>query len=223
VTHASTVALLLGAGTVAGLDLSSGPQVLLNRPLVVGTAAGLLLGDPWSGLLVGSVLELFALEVLPVGAARYPDHGPGTVGAVLAVAIAGPHELWRGVLVGLLAALAGGWSLRWMRRAGATRVARASAALQALEPGILGRLQAAGFRSDLARSAVLTTIGLGLGFAVRFVGPFPPSWNPSLNAVALGAAGGAALNGAIRNAGRGRRLAALGAGLAAGTLWAVLG
>lgn len=110
-----------------------------------------------------------------------------------------------------------------MRRAGATRVARASAALQALEPGILGRLQAAGFWSDLARSVGLTAVGLGLGFGVRFVGPFPPGWDPSLNAVALGAAGAAALNGAIRNAGWGRRLAALGAGVAAGTLWVVLG
>jgi hypothetical protein len=43
-----------------------------------------------------------------------------------------------------------------------------------------------------------------------------------LNAAALGAGAAAAINGAIRNAGRGRRLGALGAGLAVGTLWAVL-
>ena len=74
-------------GIVVALDLVSGPQALLSRPLVAGTVAGLIAGDLEAGLRVGMLLELFALDVLPVGASRYPDYGPATVAAV---AVAGP-------------------------------------------------------------------------------------------------------------------------------------
>ncbi|MGH7591763.1 MAG: PTS sugar transporter subunit IIC [Gemmatimonadales bacterium] len=214
---------LLAVGTVAGLDLASGPQVLLARPLVAGTLAGLCIGDPAAGLVVGSALELFALEVLPVGASRYPDHGPGTVGAVLAVSLTGgTHQLWVGVTLGLLLAVVGGWSLRVLRRANARAVAGASAALQALVPGILGRLHWAAFRRDLVRSVGLTVLAIGAGLAVGHWTAAPPGWNRWLNATAMGAGAAAALNGALRNAGHGRRVAALGTGLLAGLLWVVL-
>ncbi|MGB7211564.1 MAG: PTS sugar transporter subunit IIC [Gemmatimonadales bacterium] len=209
---------LLVVGTVAGLDLASGPQVLLARPLVAGTLAGLCLGDLTAGLVVGSALELFALEVLPVGASRYPDHGPGTVGAVLAVAYIGPHQLWLGVMLGLFLATIGGWSLRWLRRANAVAVAGASAALQAFVPGILGQLHWAAFRRDLLRSIGLTALAIALGWAVGHLSAPPRTWDTWLNATAMGAGAAAALNGALRNAGHGRRVAALGTGLLAGVL-----
>lgn len=217
----ATLVGLLATGTVAGLDLASGPQVLLARPLVAGTIAGLLLGQPALGLTVGSALELFALEVLPVGASRYPDHGPGAVGAVLAVALMPVHELWRGVVVGLLLAMAGAQSLLWMRRGSARMASGATAALQALEPGVLGRLQWSGFRRDLLRSAWLAASGLLIGWGVAAIPPSPAGWSRTLNAVALGAGAAAALNGAFRSGGWGRRTVALGAGLLAGALWVV--
>jgi PTS system mannose-specific IIC component len=213
---------LLLTGTAAGLDLATGPQVLLNRPVVVGTLAGLILGDAWAGMLVGSALELFALEVLPVGASRYPDFGPGTVGAALVLWSGGVQDLWRAVLVGLAAAVAGGWSLMMLRRRNADAAAQATAALQALEPGVYGRLQRAGVGRDLLRSAVLTVVGVGLAQLSDLLPPVAADRAGWLNAAALGAGAAAAINGAVRNAGRGRRLGALGAGLAAGTLWAVL-
>ena len=218
----AVLAGLVATGTVAGLDLASGPQILLARPLVAGTLAGLCLGDPAAGALVGSALELFALEVLPVGAARYPDHGPGAVGAVLTVVLLGTAELWRGIAVGLALAVVGGWSLLWLRRAQTRAVAAAGAALQALEPGVLGRLQRSGLGRDFIRSLGLTLVAIGAGWMASRLPPVPVAWNVPLNAVALGAGAAAALNGAIRSAGRGRRLVTLGAGLIAGTLWAVL-
>ena len=79
--------VLLGLwATVAGLDLVSIPQGLLSRPIVVGAASGFLLGDPAAGFRVGVLLELFDLDVLPVGASRYPDYAAATAGAVLASA-----------------------------------------------------------------------------------------------------------------------------------------
>ncbi|MGH7585315.1 MAG: PTS sugar transporter subunit IIC, partial [Gemmatimonadales bacterium] len=75
--------VLLGLwATVAGLDLVSVPQGLLSRPIVVGAVSGWILGDPAAGFRVGVLLELFDLDVLPVGAARYPDYAAATAGAV---------------------------------------------------------------------------------------------------------------------------------------------
>jgi hypothetical protein len=59
------------------------PQAMLGRPLVAATVAGLLLGSVETGLLI-VLLECFALDVLPVGASRYPDYGPAAVIAVFA-------------------------------------------------------------------------------------------------------------------------------------------
>jgi len=106
------IVLLLVWGTVVALDLVSVPQAMLSRPLVAGTVAGWLAGDVEAGLRVGVVLELFALDVLPIGAVRYPDYGPATVAAV-ALAAGAPWELGLGLSVGmaLLLAVLGGWSL----------------------------------------------------------------------------------------------------------------
>ena len=93
--------LLLAWGTVVAVDLVSVPQALLARPLVAATVAGAIVGDLNAGLAVGLLLELFALDVLPVGASRYPDYGPGTVGAVLVVAHQPSPVLWIGAATGL--------------------------------------------------------------------------------------------------------------------------
>lgn len=97
----TTVALLLW-GMLVGLDLISVPQIMISRPLVAGVGAGFLTGDPLAGLAVGVVLELFALDVLPVGAVRYPDYGVATV---VAVAAAAHLPLARGVGVGVVLGL----------------------------------------------------------------------------------------------------------------------
>ncbi len=65
-------------GTVAGLDLVSVPQFMVARPFIVAVVAGAIVGDPLAGARIGIVLELFALDVLPIGAARYPDYGAAT-------------------------------------------------------------------------------------------------------------------------------------------------
>ena len=50
-----------------------------------GKRPKILAGDVEVGLRVGVLLELFALDALPIGAVRYPYYGPATVvGAALA-------------------------------------------------------------------------------------------------------------------------------------------
>mgnify|MGYP001324393366 FL=1 len=66
----TTLAALLVWGTLVGVDLVSAPQMMIARPFVAGTVAGLLLGDVETGLRVGVVFELFQFDVLPVGAVR---------------------------------------------------------------------------------------------------------------------------------------------------------
>lgn len=101
--------LLVLAGALFGMDAVSWPQVMISRPLVSATAGGWLLGDPSAGILVGAVLEIFALRHPPLGAARYPDTGPAGLVAGAAFAASGGHAPGA-LLVSVLA----GWSLGWV-------------------------------------------------------------------------------------------------------------
>jgi mannose/fructose/N-acetylgalactosamine-specific phosphotransferase system component IIC len=200
-----SILLLVAWGTLVALDLVSVPQAMLSRPLVAGLVAGWLTGDVEAGLRVGVVLELFALDVLPIGAVRYPDYGPATVVGV-ALAAGAPWEFGLGLSVGvaLIVASVGGWSLQLVRRWNARAIQRQAAALAAGESGAIRRLQYAGLARDGARGAVLTALGL-------------------LAAWGLGGTGlAAAANGAVRSAGRGPRLKWLTVGAAAGAVLALL-
>jgi PTS system mannose-specific IIC component len=219
----SALVPLLAWGVVVGLDLVSVPQGLLSRPLVAATVAGWLAGNVEAGMRAGAIVELFALDVLPVGASRYPEYGPAAVGA--AVLSAGlPQEGGAGVgaLLGLLVALPAGWTLEWLRHANARHVHRMSAALSAGSVRAIRTLQWSGLARDALRSALVTTAALGLALALR-VRLGPEATLPALlTPVLVGTGAAAALSGAVRTAGSGRRLAWVGIGLAAGLAAAVV-
>ncbi len=218
-----TVLLLLAWGTLTGVDLVSVPQAMLSRPLVAGTVAGALLGDVDAGLRVGAVLELFALDVLPVGAVRYPDYGPASVGAA-AISAGAPWELSLGLAVGvgILLATVGGWSLLALRRLNAAAVQRHTAALRSGEPRIIRRLHYAALARDAARSAVLSALALGgAGLVLRWV-RLDRETAVALTIAAIGAGAASALGGALRGAGAGSRRRWLTVGGALGTIIGVL-
>lgn len=59
----------VGAGALAVLELdaaSVGP-FLISRPLVVGPLIGWILGDAWSGAVLGAIFESLSLWELPLG------------------------------------------------------------------------------------------------------------------------------------------------------------
>lgn len=91
---------------------------MVSRPVVSGPLAGLLLGDPLTGMYVGALLELVTLHQLPVGASRGWDTGPASVAAVTAtVALAaGSVGLLIGVGFGVLVGWLGSWSVHVMRQ-----------------------------------------------------------------------------------------------------------
>ncbi len=163
-TEPSLLALtaLLLWGTLVGLDLVSVAQSMIARPFVAGTVAGAILGDMGAGMRVGVLFELFALDVLPVGAARYPDYGPATVAATAAAA-GSPWELSLGLAgtVGLLIAVLGGWSLQALRQLNARDIQRWAAALAAYVAARYAHLD-----RGTAVALTLTLVGAGLAAAL---------------------------------------------------------
>jgi PTS system mannose-specific IIC component len=206
-------------GVLAGLDLVSFPQGLLGRPIVAAPVAGLLAGDLAVGLQIGLVLELYALDVLPIGAARYPDYGPAAVVAAGSAVLSGAHALGPAALIGLVVAQVAGQGMDWMRRLNGRRVRAAEPALAAGDVRAVHRLQWWGLAGDMLRSGLVVLGGFAIGPAVlAFLAPA----GRALTLVLVGGATAAGLHGLFQRAGVGttRRWAV--AGLAAGVVIAWL-
>lgn len=215
----TTVILLLIWGTLVGVDLVSVPQMMIARPLVAGTVAGLLVGDVEMGLRVGVVLELFQFDVLPVGAVRYPEYGPATVAAVvLGHGTDGASAVGIAAGVGLMLSILGGQSLHWLRTANARAVRARSVELEAGDPRTLRRLHAGGLLRDVARAAVVTAVGLGFAWLLlRFgIADLPAAVLTTTSIAICGAALATGGTGLLRLVGRGSNLKWLAAGLVAG-------
>jgi mannose/fructose/N-acetylgalactosamine-specific phosphotransferase system component IIC len=215
---------LLGWGTLVGLDLVSVPQVMIARPIVAGPIAGAILGDPWTGLQLGALFELFQYDVLPVGAARYPEYGPATVAAVSAAhAAAGVLGVGLGALVGLVTAMAGGTSMHLIRRLNARAAHAVSERLEAGDTRVLVRLHVAGLLRDATRGALVTALGLALAQVVRVVAATLPVRGMTLLSVAaVAAAIAAGVAGTLRLIGRGPSLRWFAAGALGGAVVAWL-
>ena len=158
-------------GGMIGLDATSFPQAMLSRPLVAASLTGMILGQPLAGIAVGAVLETFALVVLPVGAARYPETGTAAVSAAAAFAMLAPAGAG-----GLLLALAFG--MYWERVAGASVILarrwneRMVASRTHMSAERLERLHLTAISIDFLRGAVIATSGAALGvFLLRMIAP----------------------------------------------------
>jgi PTS system mannose-specific IIC component len=163
VTLAGLVGLLPIAllGGIAGLDTVSFPQAMISRPIVAATLGGTLVGAPVPGLLVGALLELIALETLPVGASRYPEWGSASVvaGATYAADASLPAgALTVAVLGGLFVAWIGGLTMVRLRQRNAAVAGRQQGALDAGSRGAVVDLQLAGLTADFTRAFLLTGI-----------------------------------------------------------------
>ncbi|MEP6766634.1 MAG: PTS sugar transporter subunit IIC [Gemmatimonadaceae bacterium] len=150
-------------GGVLGLDVVSFPQAMLSRPIVASTLGGAFAGDAVAGLVCGAALECLAIESLPVGASRYPEWGSAsTVAGVLAAqggthaAVANAGSLVIAVVMGILTAWIGGWTMVRHRKLIA---AWARPRLPQLAVGnyrTVVSLQLFGMTADLMRGTTLT-------------------------------------------------------------------
>lgn len=157
--EALPIALL---GGLLGLDVVSFPQAMLARPIVSSTLAGTFIGHPESGLLIGVVLELIALDTLPFGASRYPEWGSaGVVGGALFAAEAKlPGALPASILAALLTASISGSSMVVLRRLIARRLERSRAQIEEGSRDALLSLHLSGMTLDLLRGAMVTTLAM---------------------------------------------------------------
>jgi len=207
--------------TLVGLDLVSLPQVMASRPLVAGTVAGLILGDLSFGVLAGAVMELFAMESLAIGAARYPDYGAATVATIVAGSGRPVAEvLGPAVVLGLVLASVGGWSLGRLRHMNAKAVRRRAASLATGDPVAIRAVHFASLGRDLVRSASLGVLALGAAVALRQLPALPEAGSLGLLVLTVGGAVAGGVSGAVRS-GRGTRLRWLSAGGVVGLLVAV--
>lgn len=208
-------------GTLVGVDLVSLPQMMIARPIVAGTIAGVILGDIPTGLKLGVVFELLQYDILPVGAVRYPEYGPATIAAVAtAHASSGVLGLGLGALVGLVTGLVGGLAIHVLRRVNSRVVHNAAAALESGDPRALLRVHAGGLLRDAVRAALVTTIGLVFAWLARplLAGALSERGALLLAVATVGAAIAAGAAGTLRLVGRGPNLVWFAAGLGGGLL-----
>jgi PTS system mannose-specific IIC component len=158
----ASVLLVSIVGAVLGLDVVSFPQAMISRPIVAATLGGALAGDITSGLVAGAVLEMIALEMLPVGASRYPEWGTASVvgGAMAAEFYILPGAAVVAIFVSIATAWAGGWSMYGLRRLNGVWVRRERGMLEAGRAGTVTGLQLRGLTADLVRGFLLTLIAL---------------------------------------------------------------
>ncbi len=160
---------LIMLGGLVGLDVVSFPQAMISRPLVAATLGGALVGGAGAGLLVGALLELFALETLPFGASRYPEWGSASVVAGGMYATQPPDQvgaLALAVLLALALAQIGGLSMISVRRLNARWAHRRAAALERGSGRTVAGLQVAGLTADFVRGSLVATGGLIVGTLV---------------------------------------------------------
>jgi len=150
-------------GGLLGLDVVSFPQAMVSRPIVASTLAGAFIGHSESGLLIGIVLELIALDTLPFGASRYPEWGSaGVVGGALFAAEAHgmPGALPASILAALLTASISGSSMVVLRRIIASRLERTRDRIEDGSRDALLSLHLSGMTLDLLRGALVTTVAM---------------------------------------------------------------
>jgi mannose/fructose/N-acetylgalactosamine-specific phosphotransferase system component IIC len=217
--------VLLGA--VLGLDVVSFPQAMISRPIVAATLGGAFAGDAASGLLVGAVLELIALDTLPLGASRYPEWGSASVvgGALFAAHPSHPPGAMPIAVLGTLAAAwVGGWTMVKLRGLNARWAGQRRDALTAGSGDAVIGLQLLGLTADLARGALFTALAYAILAPIARAGIAVWGVDARLSrAVVVGAAITVAAGAAwkIFHSTLGVRWTFL-AGLAAGTVAAVL-
>lgn len=209
--------LLTGLGAILTLDGVTVGQFMISRPLVAGLLAGLVVGDPGLGLLVGAILETFLLVSVPSGGGRFPEPGAATVvGVAAAVWGGGPGGLALGVAAALVVGWLGAVTQSMQRQLNGRWVP--DPAHEAVTPEAVVRGHGLAIGLDFGRGALLTAAGLTAVVAAApwVAGAWPLAAAETRGALVLGAF--VSLGIVARTLLGGRRWLVLAAGLVAGLL-----
>lgn len=166
-------------GAILGLDVVSFPQAMLSRPLVACTISAGLLGQPVLGVMLGAILECFALETLPVGASRYPEWGSSSAVGGAVIATLSPTNpdaaLALAVITTLVMAWFGGWSMVQLRLLNAKWARARHEAVARGSRNVVNGLQLYGMTADLLRGGLMTLLGLAI--ALPLGSRLAPRWD----------------------------------------------
>lgn len=161
--------LVILLGGAVGLDATSFPQAMYSRPFVAGALAGMLMGRPVEGALIGAVLEVFSLSVLPFGATGYPEGGTAAVAATAAYAAAAAEPdaslAFISVTLALPVSHVSGYSVRLLRRRNGRAIGHLDG-VDALAPAVVESTHRRAIAFDFLRGAVLSAAGVLLILAV---------------------------------------------------------
>lgn len=190
-------------GAAVGFDATSFPQAMISRPFVAGTVAGLLLGVPTAGAVLGVVLEIFAVSALPFGAVRTPEPGTAAVAGTLAYATAAvtsagivPPLLLCAFVFALVWERIGGWSVHMLRRVN-ERIVSLDTRPIPITAGRIERSHILAMLLDFVRAGLVTGVGALLGTLVlRLAGP-PWPFAPDVVMAVLGVAAATVLGSAL--------------------------
>ena len=186
-------------GGLVGVDATSFAQTMVSRPFIAATLTGLLAGRPEEGAVLGAILELFALVILPVGAARYPESGTAAVSATAAymsaASMMSPAVMLLAVLFALVWERIGGWSVILDRRFNEEYVALMR--LGTHPDRALERRHLMAIGIDLVRASIVTVAGWLIGtVALRSIAQLwsmSSSIAPAILSIGLSCMVGAAL------------------------------
>jgi len=184
-----SLALLALLGGLLALDGTSVGQVMVSRPLVAGVLAGWVLGDPFMGLLIGGILEIYFISVFPVGGSEFPEGGPPALVAVAtgvaAMETAGMAAgIALGVLVGFVWSRLGSGSVQVLRQLNGRLAPDPSQGEVSRNRIVWAHL--AGVAADFARGALLSAAGLVFGtWLARTLGDLWPLGMPGTLGILL--------------------------------------
>jgi hypothetical protein len=180
--------VLVVLGGLLALDGTSVGQFMISRPLVAGTLTGWVLGDPFLGLLVGGIIELYFIPVFPVGGADFPEGGPPTLVAVVAATgMPGAGGIALGVALGLVWSRLAAASNHLLRRTNGRIVPDPVRAPVSVRRVVLAHLACLGL--DFCRGGILAGLGIlaARGFSGALTGTWPLSPPLTLGLLILGA------------------------------------
>ncbi len=144
------LALITLLGGAVAADTTASFQFLISSPLVACTAAGWILGDVHTGLLVGVLLQVPWMVELPIGGARFAH---GNLGSLVAAAAAiwltrasgrPDFSLWVGVAYGVAVAAIGGYGIVQMRRLNRRLLRKADLCAEQADTACITRANLAG-------------------------------------------------------------------------------
>lgn len=177
------VIMVAFAGAILCLDRVA-LQVMISRPIVAGPVIGLLLNDPYTGLIVGALIELLWIDRPPIGAYIPPND---TMAAVLIAAASiesgrllggpSPGVIVLAVLLYLPLSLLGRRMEIWLCRGNEKLAEEALHYAEQGEAGVIGRLHAtAVLRAGLSAAAfILAALPPGIAL-LTWIYPLLAKW-----------------------------------------------